>query len=97
MLSWSQSEIFNTEQGAPFSSGEVTAQLQQGRILISMDGRGWPLDNVFRERLWRTVKYQEEVYLRDYQSVWDARQHLARYFAFDNEEWPIKPWVIGLL
>ena len=50
-----------------------------------MDGRGRALDNVFVERLWRTVKY-EEVYLRDYQSVWDARQHLARYFAFYNEE-----------
>jgi putative transposase len=84
-LSRGQPEIFNTDQGAQFTSGEFTARLQQGRIRISMDGRGRALDNVFVERLWRTVKY-EEVYLRDYQSVWDARQHLARYFAFYNEE-----------
>jgi putative transposase len=84
-LSRSQPEIFNTDQGAQFTSGEFTARLQQGGIRISMDGRGRALDNVFVERLWRTVKY-EEVYLRDYQSVWDARQHLARYFAFYNEE-----------
>ncbi len=50
-----------------------------------MDGRGRALDNVFVERLWRTVKY-EEVYLRDYQSAWDARQHLAHYFTFYNQE-----------
>ena len=50
-----------------------------------MDGRGRALDNVFVERLWRTVKY-EEVYLRDYQTVWEARHGLARYLVFYNEE-----------
>lgn len=84
-LSGGRPEIFNTDQGAQFTSQEFIARLQQGGVQISMDGRGRALDNVFVERLWRTVKY-EEVYLRDYQSVWDARQHLARYFAFYNEE-----------
>jgi putative transposase len=82
---WGQPEIFNTDQGAQFTSGEFTARLQQGGVRISMDGRGRALDNVFVERLWRSVKY-EEVYVREYQSVWDARQHLARYFGFYNEE-----------
>jgi putative transposase len=78
-------EIFNTDQGAQFTSHVFTAQLQKGGVRISMDGRGRALDNVFVERLWRSVKY-EEVYLRDYQTVWDARHGLARYFAFYNAE-----------
>jgi putative transposase len=78
-------EIFNTDQGAQFTSQAFTARLKEGGIRISMDGRGRALDNVFVERLWRTVKY-EEVYLRDYQTVWEARQSLARYFLFYNEE-----------
>jgi putative transposase len=82
---WGQPEIFNTDQGAQFTSQEFIARLQKGGVQISMDGRGRALDNVFVERLWRTVKY-EEVYVRDYQSVRDARQHLARYFGFYNEE-----------
>ena len=80
-----QPEIFNTDQGAQFTSQAFTARLQAGGVRISMDGRGRALDNVFVERLWRRVKY-EEVYLRDYQSVWDARQNLARYFGFYNEQ-----------
>jgi putative transposase len=78
-------EIFNTDQGVQFTSQAFTARLKQGEIRISMDGRGRALDNVFVERLWRTVK-QEEVYLHDYQSVQDARQGLVRYFVFYNEE-----------
>jgi putative transposase len=78
-------ELFNTDQGAQFTSQAFTARLKEGGIRISMDGRGRALDNVFVERLWRTVKY-EEVYLRDYQTVWEARQSLARYFLFYNEE-----------
>ena len=78
-------EIFNTDQGGQFTSQAFTARLKQGGIRISMDGRGRALDNVFVERLWRTVK-QEEVYLHDYQSVQDARQGLVRYFVFYNEE-----------
>jgi putative transposase len=79
-----QPAIFNTDQGAQFTSRAFTERLQKGGIAISMDGRGRALDNVFVERLWRTVKY-EEVYLRDYHSVWDARQGLTDYFAFYNQ------------
>jgi putative transposase len=76
-------EIFNTDQGVQFSSREfVDAVLQKG-IRFSMDGRGRALDNVFVERLWRTVKY-EEVYQRDYQSVQEARSCLENYFRFYN-------------
>lgn len=84
-LSQGQPEIFNTDQGAQFTSQAFTARLKEGGIRISMDGRGRALDNVFVERLWRSVKY-EEVYLRDYQTVWEARHGLAHYFAFYNEE-----------
>ena len=80
-----QPEIFNTDQGAQFTSLAFTERLKHGGIRISMDGRGRALDNVFVERLWRSVKW-EEVYLRDYQSVWDARQSLAQYFGFYNRE-----------
>ena len=73
-------EIFNTDQGVQFTSQAFTARLKEGGIRISMDGRGRALDHVCVERLWRSVKY-EEVYLRDDQTVWDARHGLARYFA----------------
>ena len=78
-------EIFNTDQGVQFTSLAWTEQLKKGGIRISMDGRGRALDNIFVERLWRSVKY-EEVYLHDYQTVGEARQGLARYFRFYNEE-----------
>ncbi len=77
--------IFNTDQGGQFTSQMFTARLKEEGIRISMDSRGRALDNVFVERLWRSVKY-EEVYLREYQSVSDARQGLEHYFAFYNEE-----------
>jgi putative transposase len=80
-----QPEIFNTDQGAQFTSMAFTERLQTGGVRISMDGRGRALDNVFVERLWRSVKY-EEVYGREYQSAWDARDSLARYFLFYNGE-----------
>lgn len=82
---WGRPEVFNTDQGAQFTSQAFTARLQEGGVRISMDGRGRALDNVFVERLWRTVK-SEEVYLRDYHSVRDARQGLTGYFAFYNHE-----------
>jgi putative transposase len=78
-------EIFNTAPGVQFTSVAFTQRLQQGGVRISMDGRGRALDHVFVERLWRSVTY-EEVYVRDYQSAWDARDSLARYFAFYNGE-----------
>ena len=78
-------EIFNTDQGAQFTSEPFTGRLQSAGIQISMDGRGRAMDNVFVERLWRTVKY-EEVYLRDYADRLEARTWLGRYFRFYNTE-----------
>lgn len=78
-------EIFNTDQGSQFTSEEFTAVLKHHGIRISMDGKGRWVDNVFVERLWRSVKY-EEVYLRAYDSINDARRSLGRYFAFYNAE-----------
>lgn len=84
--SWiSKPEIFNTDQGAQFTSEEFTGRLQEAGIRISMDGRRRLYDNIFVERLWRTVKY-EEVYLHDYQTVREARDGLGRYFHFYNME-----------
>ena len=80
-------EIFNTDQGSQFSSQAFTGLLQDQKIAISMDGRGAWRDNVFVERLWRTVKY-EEVYLRAYDSVSDARASLGRYLDFYNTRRP---------
>lgn len=77
--------IFNSDQGAQFTSGAFTTRLQAQDIVISMDGRGRALDNIFVERLWRSVK-QEEVYIHDYQTLEEARSSLDRYFAFYNEE-----------
>ena len=80
-----QPEIFNSDQGSQFTSEAFTERLLQDRIQISMDGRGRALDNIFVERLWRSVKY-EEVYLKDYQSVIEAIQGLRAYFEFYNGE-----------
>ncbi len=77
-------DIFNTDQGAQYTSTEFTKMLEKAGILISMDGRGRCLDNVWIERLWRTVK-QEEVYIRDYTDGLDAYKSLNRYFNFYNE------------
>ena len=74
-------EIFNTDQGAQFTAAVFTGRLQAANVAISMDGRGRALDNVFVERLWRSVKY-EEVYLKDYEDGWAAEASLARYFDF---------------
>jgi len=80
-------EIFNTDQGSQFTSVAFTGLLQAQEIAISMDGRGAWRDNVFVERLWRSVKY-EEVYLRAYNSVADARASLGRYLDFYNSRRP---------
>jgi len=80
-------EIFNTDQGSQFTSNEFTDLLKQNNIRISMDGKGRWCDNVFVERLWRSVKY-EEVYLHAYESATQARQRLARYFEFYNQRRP---------
>jgi len=80
-------EIFNTDQGAQFTSDHFTGRLQTQGIGISMDGQGRVIDNIFIERLWRTVKY-EEVYLKDYLDVLEALSNLKAYFAFYNHERP---------
>jgi len=76
-------EIFNTDQGSQFTGKEFIGVLEGAGIKISMDGKGRWLDNVFIERLWRSVKY-EEVYLRAYDTVAEARAGLKRYFSFYN-------------
>ena len=80
-------EIFNTDQGSQFSSAAFTGLLLANGIAISMDGKGSWRDNVFVERLWRSVKY-EEVYLRAYESVGQARASLDRYLEFYNRKRP---------
>jgi putative transposase len=84
-LQGGQPEIFNTDQGAQFTSRAFTERLKQDGVQMSMDGRGRALDNVFVERLWRSVKY-EEVYLKDYTTVREARLGLGQYFTFYNHE-----------
>jgi putative transposase len=83
----SEPVIFNTDQGSQFTSPVFTQRLLDREILISMDGRGRALDNVFIERLWRNVKY-ENIYLNDYQSVPELTQGLRNYFEFYNHERP---------
>ena len=80
-------EIFNTDQGSQFTAADFTAVLKRHEIRISMDGRGAWRDNVFVERLWRSVKY-EEVYLHAYESVSAAKAGIGKYFAFFNTRRP---------
>jgi putative transposase len=78
-------DIFNSDQGAQFTSIDFTGRLESAGVRISMDGRGRALDNVFVERLWRTVKY-EEVYLKDYETPREAMQGLDTFFVRYNEQ-----------
>jgi len=80
-------EIFNSDQGPQFTSAAFLERLTAARVRISMDGRGRVYDNIFVERLWRTVKY-EEVYLNEYETVRDALLGLGRYFEFYNHQRP---------
>jgi putative transposase len=80
-------EIFNTDQGSQFTSHDFTSVLLKNEIAISMDGKGAWRDNVFVERLWRSIKY-EEVYLRAYDSVAEARTSIGRYLTFYNGRRP---------
>jgi putative transposase len=80
-----QPEIFNTDQGVQFTARAFTDRLAAAGVQVSMDGRGRCLDNVFVERLWRTVK-QEDIYLYRYESVPELQRGLQRYFPFYNEE-----------
>jgi putative transposase len=78
-------EVFNTDQGVQFTAEAFTRTLESAGVAVSMDGRGRALDNVFVERLWRSVKY-EDIYLRGYEDVPCLRRGLERYFVFYNEE-----------
>jgi putative transposase len=79
--------IFNTDQGVQFTAHAFTASLHAAQIRISWDGRGRALDNIFIERLWRSLKY-EDIYLKDYASVRDLEHGVATYFRFYNQERP---------
>lgn len=85
VLSRGRPEVFNTDQGVQFTAAAFTDRLQSAGVAVSMDGRGRCLDNVFVERLWRTVKY-ENIYLQGYETVPELEQGLGRYFWFYNEE-----------
>ncbi len=86
-LSRGRPEIFNTDQGSQFTSEAFTQTLQERGIRVSMDGKGRYLDNIFVERLWRSIKY-EEVYLKAYQSVAEARAGINAYLEFYNRQRP---------
>jgi putative transposase len=78
-------EVFNTDQGAQFTAEAFTGRLERAGVSVSMDGRGRALDNVFVERLWRSVKY-EDIYIRGYEAVPELHRGLGRYFGFYNDE-----------
>jgi putative transposase len=86
-LATGRPEIFNTDQGVQFTASAFVGRLEATGVAVSMDGRGRALDNVFVERLWRSVKY-EDVYIRCYETVPELRRGLARYFGFYNDERP---------
>ncbi len=79
--------ISNSDQGSHFTSPQFVDRLLAKQVAVSMDGRGCAMDNIFTERLWRTVKY-EEVYLHDYPMPREARQGLCRYLSYYNEKRP---------
>lgn len=80
-LSWRRPEIFNSDQGVQFTSAGFTSRLEDCGVAISMDGRGRVFDNIFIERLWRTIKY-EDIYLKHYETVPQLRRGLGEYFDF---------------
>jgi putative transposase len=82
-LSQGRPEVFNTDQGVQFTAEAFTGRLESAGVAVSMDGRGRCLDNVFVERLWRSVKY-EDIYLHGYEAVPELEQGLRKYFSFYN-------------
>lgn len=84
-LNRATAEIHNSDQGAQYTAADYTSILDAHKVAISMDGRGRCLDNIFTERLWRTVKY-EDIYLKQYSTIDAVREGLALYFPFYNEE-----------
>jgi putative transposase len=87
LLKYDKPEIFNTDQGVQFTSKDFTKKLEEEKIKISMDGKGRAIDNIFIERLWRSLKY-EDVYLKEYQTVKEALINIRNYFDFYNQERP---------
>jgi putative transposase len=86
-LSKGRPEIFNTDRGSQFTSREYTGRLEEAGVAVSRDGRGRALDDVFVERLWRSVKY-EDIYIKDYERVIELESGLSAYFRFYDEERP---------
>jgi putative transposase len=86
-LSRGRPEIFNTDQGSQFTSREYTGRLEEAGVAVSRDGRGRALDNVFVERLWRSVKY-EDIYIKDYSDLPELESGLTAYFRFYDEDRP---------
>jgi len=86
-LQYGQPEIFNSDQGCQFTSTAFTTRLEAAGVRISMDGRGRVFDNIFIERLWRTVKY-EHIYLQDHRNGWELERGLTMYFQFYNTARP---------
>jgi putative transposase len=84
---YGQPDIFNTDQGAQFTSADFVGELAERKVRISMDGRGRYLDNIFIERLWRSLKY-EEVFIKAYGAVIEARRNIGKWFEFYNDERP---------
>ena len=84
-LAVAQPDIFNTDQGTQFTSSDFTRRLEQAAVRISMDGRGRVFDNIFIERLWRSLKY-EDIYIKDYRQVPEARSGIGAYLRFYNQE-----------
>jgi putative transposase len=84
-LSMGRPEIFNTDLGSRFTAHEYTSRLKEAGIAVNRDGRGRALDNVFVERLWRSVKY-EDIYTKDYDKVSELESGLTAYFWFSDEE-----------
>ena len=78
-------EIYNSDQGSHFTSPQHTAILTENKVQISMDGRNRCMDNIFTERLWRTVKY-ENIYIKSYSNIQEVRLGLEEYFHFYNNE-----------
>ena len=85
LLRYGTPDIFNSDQGSQYTSAEFTGLFLANEVRISMDGRGRAFDNIFIERLWRSVKY-EEVYIKDYADMQEAKRSLKRYFDFYNYE-----------
>jgi putative transposase len=85
LMNYGKPEIFNSDQGSQFTSKKFTDLLKEHEILISMDGKGRAQDNIYVERLWRSLKY-EDIYLKEYNTVPECRAGIKRYFEFFNQE-----------